>query len=190
VPRQIHVLWVAAAIVTAAIATWVYFGTIIAAIWSLALASAFVIWTRTSLRRPLSRRVVPVYVLGVAILVAHGGEQFLNNYAATLNRMFPDSFSEPVMFTDRASFVIFPMAATVLFLLGGAAILFHHPFGNYCAWLLFTILIVIPASHFVLFLSAGERAYVPGMWSALVAIPFGVWGLRHLLTNRTDGDLR
>lgn len=189
VPLQIHVLWVIAAVITAAIATWVYFGTIIAVVWGLSLMAAAVTWTRTSLHRPLSRRVVPVYVLGIVVLVVHGGEQFYSEYAATLNQMFPDFFAEPVMFTDRASFVIFPMAATVLFLLGGAALLFHHPLGNYCAWLLFTILVVIPTSHFVLAVAADEWVYVPGMWSAIAAIPLGVWGLRHLITNRTEGHL-
>lgn len=186
-PRQIHVLLVAAAAITGMIATWISYGTIITSIWGLALVVALALWVRTTLRRPLSRRVLPVYVAGILVLLTHDFEQWTKNYALTLTHLLPHAFNPPVNLTQRGFVVIFPFATTVVFLFGAAALFFHHPLGNYCAWLLLTTATVLPLSDLIVGLATGPIAYVPGMWTAPLAIVFGLCGTRHFLANRTDG---
>lgn len=190
VPWQIHLLMVIATGITALVATWMYFGTVIAVVWGVAVVAAVVLWVRTTLRRPASRSVLPLYVLGIVVLLGHATEQWAQGYAQTLARLFPAAFAPPVHFSERASIVIFPFAATTLFLIGGAALFFHHPLGNFSAWLLFSLMIVLPVSHPVLALVAGQARYVPGMWSGPVVALIGVLGARYLARHRLPEEVR
>lgn len=190
VPWQIHLLTVAATGITALIASWMYFGPVLAAIWGTAVAGAVVMWVRTTLRRPASRRVLPWYVLAIVVLLAHSTEQWWYGYPQTLARLFPEAFAPPVHFTDRASIVIFPFVSTALFLLGGAALFFHHPLGNFCGWLLVSLMIVVPVSHAVLALAAARIQYIPGMWTAPLVLVVGVLGARQLVRDRLPEEAR
>jgi hypothetical protein len=73
-----------------------------------------------------------------------------------------------------------------LFLFGTVGVLFHHPTGNYLAWLLCAVSIVIPISHPLLAVASGELTYLPGMVSGLALAVLAVATARRLVTDRVD----
>lgn len=187
-PPWLHAVAVANAGLTALVATYVYFGVVVLAIAAVPALTAYALWLATTYGRPVSRRILPLYLATVVALLVHAFEQWAMGYAPTLVRLFPAAFAPPAGLTEGVWLAAFPIGSTVLFLAGGAALFHHHPVGTFVAWLLFVTAVWMPLSHAVLALSApAGPAYVPGMASAVLPAISGAAGIRGVLRTRLAG---
>jgi hypothetical protein len=73
-----------------------------------------------------------------------------------------------------------------LFLFGTVGVLFHHPTGNYLAWLTFATAAVVGLSHPLVLAAAGHAAYLPGLYSAAPLVAVAAGGMRTLVVARID----
>jgi hypothetical protein len=180
VPRWVYPLAVVTQLFTALAAGYVYVGSLITFPVIAAGTAALLLWLSTSYRDPRRRTFLPRYFLLVVLLLLQGLEQWHFGYAATLHRLFPESFAAPVVFDERIQLAIFTFAAVSLYLIGAVGLFFHHPLGNYMAWLLVCEAAVGGLTLLAMSLFAGRFQYIPGMACGTVAVVLGILGALRL----------
>ena len=187
VPRWVYPLAVLTQLCTALAAGYVYLGSLLTLPVIGAGAAALLLWLATTYRDPRRRTFLPVYLAIVLLLLLQGLEQWHFGYASTLQRLFPASFAPPVLFDDRIQLAVFTLAAVALYLLGALGLFFHHPLGNYMAWLLAAQATVGGLALAGMSVSTGQFHYVPGLATGVVAIPLGIAAGLRLAHPRTEG---
>ena len=180
VPRWVYPLAVVTQLFTALAAGYVYVGSLITFPVIAAGAAALVLWLRTSYRDPRRRTFLPLSLVLLVLVLAQGLEQWHFGYAATLHRLFPGSFEAPVVFTEKIHLAVFALAAVSLYLLGALGLFFHHPLGNYMAWLLVCEAAVGGATLLAMSFACGNFHYIPGMVTGAVAMVLGVFSALRL----------
>ena len=185
VPRWVWPLVVLALVLTAWAALFICFGAIVTAPVVLAAAAAFGLWMTSTYRQPRFRRILPLYITLVIVLMLLGLEQWSLGYSEILAAMFPAHFAAPVLWSPRLHLGVFTLGFTTIFLFASVGIFFHHPLGNYAAWLLMMTAVIGGLWLFLAPLAAGRIAYLPGMGMAAVAMVLGVVGALRLLRARS-----
>lgn len=187
VPRWLHIVMITNVGLVASVAAYMFMGGLVVTLVALPLVAAFALWLTTTYRRAISRRVIPFHLATILCLLLVTIEQWTQDYAGTLRELFPDAFAEPVVFSETLWVATFPVAGTALFLWGAAAVYYHHPIGHFLSWLLFCFAVTTGTSHYALGLVADSGpAYVPGMWTGVVPIALGLFGVRLLLRSRIE----
>lgn len=179
VPRWVHLFIVANASLTATVAMYVLGGPLGAILLAIPLAGGIVAWIPTTYRNPAPRRLLPLYLAaGVSLHLVYT-EQWLADIAPSFRSASQSLWPGSTPLTEPVWMTAFPIVLTVLFLLGGAGLFFHHPLGSLMGWVLFLHAIVYGLSPFLLALATTlERTYVPGMFAGAVPVWLGVTGLR------------
>lgn len=174
VPPWVYPLAVVTQLLTALAAGYVYLGSLVTFPVIAAATAALLLWLRTSYRDPRRRTFMPLYLVLLVIVLAQGLEQWHFGYVATLHRLFPGSFEPPVVFTEKIQLAVFTLAAVSLYLIGALGLFFHHPLGNYTAWLLVCQSVIGCATLFALGFWSGHFQYIPGMAAGTVALALGL----------------
>ena len=137
-------------------------------------------WSLTSLRHPSEpRRIVPVYLLTVAMLFFHIGEEYLYDFGTRIGHLTGSGWTEAQHVTQ------FVFVIPVFWMLGAIGLYFRHPLGNFMAWFIFAGMFLGEPTHLLVFpvLEGGRYHYFPGMWTALLPMVMGCWGLQVILSE-------
>jgi hypothetical protein len=184
VPDWVYALLVASILTTLGIASYIYTGSVITAIFMVAGWLALIAWFGSTYRTPTSRTVLPTYILAVVVNLFLVLESYYFGYADSLKSLFPSAFANPLVFNETI-YISIAMVGVTLYLLGGFGVFLHHPLGNYMAWFLFSISVVDGLAHYVLpLLSSRGFQYVPGMVMSVFAIIIGLYGGYRLLNAK------
>lgn len=180
IPPWVYPMMVLSILITLGAAGYIYLGFLITGPVILAAFLALVAWYGTTYRQPRRRRILPLYIALIIVLLLQGVEQWYFGYPDVLKSLFPASFEPPVVFNEAIFLSIFIFGGTTLFLFAAVGIFFHHPLGNYVGW--FMMVHAVLGGLFLLSwpLLAGQMHYLPGMMSAPLAILLGLRGILHL----------
>ena len=184
VPPWVYPLVVISILITLGAAGYIYTGWLVTAPVMLAGFLALVAWYGTTYRNPRKRRILPLYIALVIVLLLQGFEQWYFGYTDVLKTLFPTSFVPPVVFNDSIFLSIFTFGGTVLFLFAAVGIFFHHYLGNYVGWFIMVHASISGLFLLALPLLAGQVQYVPGMISAPLSIVLGGVGIIRLSKNK------
>lgn len=182
VPRWVSLLLVVAVIITVGAAGFIYTGVLVSGLTLGSAVVALALWLTLTYTRPARRAMLPHYIAAIIAVLVLYVEQYYFGYAQKMTVLFPGIFSQPVVFTEKIFLSVFPFAGTVLFLFGGFCLFFHRPIGNYLLWLLYCLGIVSGVSVYIVNVFAtGGYGYLPGMWTAPLAVVAGARGIWFLL---------
>jgi hypothetical protein len=174
--------------------------------------AAFILWSLTYLRRPLPPEVVlPPFLLTVAALEAHMIEEYLTGFGPAMSRLFNISWSEhsflmifafigPVLYTLTALglFRRVPLAGFLMcfiFIGPGVAEFVHFIFPALRPDVLPQV--AAPVQAIVgrgqlmqnlpnFWVHVTGRYYFPGMYTAILPMIPGIYGIRKLLTGARE----
>ena len=170
--------------------------------------AAFVLWTLTYLRRPLTPDVVlPPFLLTVAALEVHMIEEYLTGFGPAMSRLFNISWSE------RSFLMIFAFIGPVLYTLTALGLFRRIPLAGFLMCFVFIGPGVAEFVHFIFpalqpdvqptvslpvqavvgrgqlmsnlpnfWVHVTGRYYFPGMYTAVLPMIPGIYGIRKLLT--------
>jgi hypothetical protein len=174
VPPWVWPLVVMAFVITAWAGLYIHLGGLVTAPVIGAALLALLAWRATTYRQPRARRVLPLFIVLVIVLVLQGLEQWLLGYADALAALFPLQFAGPVTASERMHLGVFTLASTTLYLVAAVGIFFHHPLGNYGAWLVATVAVVGGLALPLLQGAGAGFGYLPGMAMAVPAVALGL----------------
>jgi hypothetical protein len=171
--------------------------------------AAFVLWNLTYLPRPLMPEVVlPPFLLTVAALEAHMIEEYLTGFAPAMSRLFNISWSE------RSFLMIFAFIGPVLYSLTALRLFWGVPLAGFLMCFIFIGPGVAEFVHFIFpalrpavqptvaaavqavvhgqlmqnlpnfWVHVTGRYYFPGMYTAIMPMIPGIYGIRQLLRSR------
>lgn len=180
IPTWVYPLIVVVILITLATAGYIYLGFLITAPVMLAGFLALVAWYGTTYRRPRRRRILPLYIALIIVLLLQGVEQWYFGYPDVIKTLFPTSFTPPVVFTEPIFLSIFIFGATTLFLFAAVGIFFHHPLGNYVGWFMMVHAVMGGLLLLIWPMLAGQMHYLPGMICAPLGILLGIIGIIRL----------
>jgi hypothetical protein len=170
-----------------------------------------VMWSRTYLRRPLDPRVIlPPFLLTVAALEVHMGEEYLAGFGPAMSRVFDISWTEP------SFLMVFAFIGPALYALTALGLYYRVPLAGFMAWFIFIGPGVAEFTHFIFpvlepailphvresvsqavsngrfvanmpnyWLHTTGTYYFPGMYTAILPMIPGIWAIvRILRANR------
>jgi hypothetical protein len=105
---------------------------------------AFAIWQRSYLRSPADPSVIlPLFLLTVAALEVHIGEEYLTGFAPAMSRLFDISW------TERSFLLIFAFVGPSLYALTAIGLYYKVPLAGFLAWFIFIGPGVAEFTHFI-----------------------------------------
>lgn len=172
-----HWLYIALVITfifTIAISLFQKAGTMPAVIVCGSMLGGAIGWFFTSLRYPTDpRKLLAVYLLTAAMLYFHIWEEYLFGFGPKIAALVGSNWTESE-FLVQIVFIL-----PTFWILGAIGIYYKNPLGNFIAWFVFFGMFLGEPTHLLVFpnLVEGRYAYFPGMWTALLPMVMGVWGL-------------
>ena len=177
---------------------------------------AFVIWQRSYLRHPVDPAVIlPLFLLTVAALELHIGEEYLTGFGPAMSRLFDISW------TERSFVLIFAVVGPCLYALTAIGLYYRVPFAGFIAWFIFIGPGVAEFTHFIFpllrpalnptltaaitaqvsngrvvaempnyWIGATGRYYFPGLYTALLPMIPGIYAIVRLAGRRGRGSRR
>ena len=149
-----------------------------------ALGLGIVFWCLTSLKHPTDPYVLlPPYLLTAALLMLHITEEYLFDFGNRISAITSGQWStESFLWTLGFGF-------PVVWILGAVAITRRNPLGGFVSSFLFCGMLLGEPTHLLIFpvreamLTGGSYGYFPGMWTALLPMIPGVWGIAVVITD-------
>ena len=170
--------------------------------------AAFILWSLTYVRRPLSpETVLPAFLLTVAALEVHMIEEYLTGFGPAMSRLFNISW------TEHSFLMIFSFIGPVLYTLTALGLFKRVPLAGFLMCFIFIGPGVAEFTHFIFPLlkpdvqptvAASVQAivgrgqlmqnlpnfwfrvtghyYFPGMYTAILPMIPGIYGIRKLLS--------
>jgi hypothetical protein len=181
---RLSVALVAAFIPTYAATLYVQAGFLVVGIVAGSMVAGFVIWLRTTLRRPPAvPAILPAYLLTLILFLLHVLEEHVFNFAGRI------SAAAHVRWTETQFVEVIVLLGPAIWIAGALGVYKRHPLGNFVAWFLFVGMMVGEPAHFLVFpfMEGGRYHYFPGMWTALfpmVPAAYGIW--RMLADDRSS----
>ena len=143
-----------------------------------ALALGMVFWVRTSLKYPTDPKLLlPPYLITAALLMLHIVEEYIFDFGSMIG-----GITQGIWTTEQFMWSIgfgFP----IIWISGAFAIAKRSPFGGFVSCFLFTGMLLGEPTHLLVFpireamLHGGGYDYFPGMWTALMPLVSGLWGM-------------
>ncbi|HWW87863.1 MAG TPA: hypothetical protein VNZ26_29905 [Vicinamibacterales bacterium] len=171
--------------------------------------AAFVLWNLTYLRHPLRPEVVlPPFLLTVAALEAHMIEEYVTGFGPAMSRLFDISWSEP------SFLMVFAFIGPVLYSLTALGLFRRVPLAGFLMCFIFIGPGVAEFVHFIFpalrpavqptvaaavqavvhgqlmqnlpnfWVHVTGRYYFPGMYTAILPMIPGIYGIRQSLRSR------
>jgi hypothetical protein len=180
IPLWVYPLTVVAILITLGLAGYIYLGWLVTLPVMLTGFLALAAWYGTTYWQPRQRRILPLYIALIVVLLLQGAEQWYFKYPEVIQTLFPASFGPPLVFNESIFMAVFVLGATTLFLFAAVGIFFHHPLGNYMSWFVMLHAVMGGLLLWSWPLLAGQMQYLPGMVSAIPAILLGMRGISRL----------
>jgi hypothetical protein len=168
--------------------------------------AAFVIWRRSYLKHPTDPAVIlPLFLLTVAALDIHMGEEYLAKFGPAMSRLFDISW------TERGFLLVFAFLGPAIYALTAIGLYYRIPFAGFVAWFIFIGPGVAEFTHFIFpllrpaiepgvtatlsrlvsngrfvsdmpnyWIGATGRYYFPGLYTAVLPMIPGIWAIRRL----------
>jgi hypothetical protein len=155
-------------------------GVLVVGIVAGSMAAGFVIWLRTTLRRPPAvPAVLPAYLLTLILFLLHVLEEHVFDFAGRI------SAAAHVRWTETQFVEVIVLLGPAIWIAGALGVYKRHPLGNFVAWFLFVGMMVGEPAHFLVFpfLEGGRYHYFPGMWTALFPMVPAAYGIRRMLAD-------
>ncbi len=169
--------------------------------------AAFVLWSLTYLRHPLSPEIVlPAFLLTVAALEVHMIEEYLTGFGPAMSRLFNISWSE------RSFLTVFAFVGPILYALTALGLFRRVALAGFLMCFIFVGPGVAEFTHFIFpalrpdvqpmiatpvdavvghgqlmrnlpnfWVHVTGRYYFPGMYTAVLPMVPGIYGIRQLL---------
>lgn len=157
-------------------AGYVYLGTGVAVIFLLGYGSGLLFWLTSTHAAPFASVRGP-YWLAFAAFVLHKVEENRTQFFEVLAREVTGVPVPSVSATLMITLLIIPLGAWLLV----PALMKRYALGTFLAWTFFASMAISEAAHFVFpVLSKSTYGYFPGMATATLLVPLGIWGLTRL----------
>jgi hypothetical protein len=172
---RLSVALVAVFIPTYATLLYLQAGLMVVGIVAGSMVAGFVIWLRTTLRRPpAARAILPAYLLALVLFLLHVLEEYAFDFAGRV------AAAAHVRWTEAQFVEVIVLLGPAIWIAGALAIYKRHPLGNFVAWFFFVGMMLGEPTHMLVFpfMEGGRYHYFPGMWSALapmVPAAYGIW---------------
>jgi len=172
---RLSVAIVAVFIPTYATMLYLQAGLMVVGIVAGSMVAGFIIWLRTTVRRPPTpAAILPAYLLALALFLFHVLEEYEFDFAGRI------AAAAHVQWTEAQFVEVIVLLGPAIWIAGAVAIHHRHPLGNFIAWFFFVGMIVGEPTHLLVFplMEGGRYHYFPGMWSALapmVPAAYGIW---------------
>ena len=143
-------------------------------------------WYFTSLKRPTNpRKLVPVYLLTAALLYLHIWEEYLYEFGPRIGVLTGTGWTESEFMVQIAFYL------PAFWILGAIGLYYSHPLGNFVAWFVFFGMFLGEPTHLLIFpnLEGGRYHYFPGMWTALLPMVMGIWGIYIIIKDYNKAKL-
>lgn len=176
---RLSIALVAVFIPTYATILYLQAGTMVVGIVCGAMAAGFVVWLRTTVRRPPpATAILPAYLIALALFLVHVLEEYAFNFAGRI------ASAAHVHWSDVQFIEVIVLFGPAIWIAGAIGIYRRHPLGNYVAWFFFLGMIIGEPTHMLAFpfMEGGRYHYFPGMWTALfpmVPAAYGIWRMLH-----------
>ena len=131
-------------------------------------------WYFTSLHHPTDpRKLLPVYLITAVMLYFHIWEEYHYGFGPRIGALTGTGWTESQFVIQ----IIFYLPA--FWILGAMGLYYRHPLGNFVAWFIFFGMFLGEPTHLLVFpnLEGGRYHYFPGMWTALLPMVMGIWGI-------------
>lgn len=139
-----------------------------------AMVGGFVAWLLTTSRIPTDpKKILPIYFLVAATLMLHIWEEYLFGFGPRIAAINGSGW------TEREFLLMIAFYMPAFWILGALGIYYRHPLGSYVAWFVFIGMILGEPVHLAVFplIEGGRYHYFPGMWTALLPMVPGIWGM-------------
>ena len=148
--KKLSLCVVIAFIATLSVLGYLYVGLIIVGVICGSGLVSIIAWLLTTYKKPSEpNRILPIYLLTLAALMAHIVEEYVMKFAPRMSAVFHIHFSQ-TLFTTA-----FPIA-----------------------WFIFIGPGIAEFTHFLFpFAVAGPYRYFPGMYTAILPMIPGIWGV-------------
>jgi hypothetical protein len=184
-PRETRLSIALVAVFIATYGTMLYLqaGLMVVGIVCGAMVAGFVVWLRTTVRRPPAPgAILPSYLVALALFLFHVLEEYALGFAARI------AAAAHVPWTDAQFVEVIVLLGPAIWIAGAIGIYKRHPLGNYVAWFFFVGMMLGEPTHMLVFpfMEGGRYHYFPGMWTSLfpmVPAAYGIW--RMLRDDRT-----
>lgn len=145
-----------------------------------AMTAGLIAWSRTTIHVPTDpRKILGIYLLTVGMLYAHIAEEMFFGFGPRIGGITGTGWT-------HAEFILeFVFVLPVFWILGAIAIYYRHPLGGFMSWFIFVGMFLGEPTHLLVFPFAegGRYHYFPGMWTALLPMVMGFWGLSVILKD-------
>jgi hypothetical protein len=144
-----------------------------------AMIAGFVVWLRTTVRRPpLPSAILPAYLVALALFLFHVLEEYVFGFADRI------AAAAHVRWSDAQFVEVIVLFGPAIWIAGAIGIYKRHPLGNYVAWFFFVGMMLGEPTHMLVFpfMEGGRYHYFPGMWTALfpmIPAAYGIWRMLH-----------
>lgn len=154
---------------------------------------AFCAWLLVGSPAPsLNDRVTGPYLLLIPLLVLLDACRYASGWVELLSGNLQSVFTNGFLLDDTAWFVIMVVSPVTLMLLGGYAMIRHHPLGGYMAWWTALFAICEGLFQFAVSLSVSLPfgfAQAAGLATALALLLTAVLVLKHLLSGKAKSSV-
>ncbi len=155
-------------------------GTLVVGIVAGSMVVGFVVWLRTTLRRPPApEAILPAYLLGLFLFLVHVLEEYAFDFAGRI------AAAAHVRWTETQFVEVIVLLGPAIWIAGAAGIYRRHPLGNFVAWFFFLGMLIGEPAHLLVFplLEGGRYHYFPGMWTSLFPMAPAAYGIRRMLAD-------
>lgn len=164
-----------------------YLGALVGFLFSVGYIGGFVLWLLIPRTIAWSQIRAPYWACLAIFLGLHKVEENQMGFFKVLGEKITGVSEPPITLMLVFWMLVVPMGAwlSIPFLVKRG-----HPWGTYLAWTYFASFAFVESAHFIFpFLADGEFGYFPGMASALLLVPAGIWGML-TLARRVKGNAR
>jgi hypothetical protein len=144
------------------------------------MVAGFIVWLRTTLKRPpAARAILPAYLLALVLFLFHVLEEYAFGFAARI------AAAAHVRWTEAQFIEVIVLLGPAIWIVGTIGIHRRHPLGNFIAWFFFVAMMIGEPAHLLVFpfMEGGRYHYFPGMWSALLPMAPAAYGIWRMLTD-------
>lgn len=131
-------------------------------------------WYFTSLKHPTDpRKILPIYLLTMPLLYLHIWEEYLYQFGPRIGAITGTGWTESEFLIQFAFYL------PIFWIVGAIGLYYRHPLANFLSWFVFFGMFLGEPTHLLVFpnLEGGRYHYFPGMWTALLPMVMGVWGI-------------
>lgn len=152
---------------------------IISSAGTLALAG----WLFTTFKTPAEpATIVPIFILTVAGLIVHLGEEYAAGFGPAMSRLFG------IEFTERRFLIVFAFVGPLVYQIVTLGLLRRSRLANFFAWFIFIGPGFLEFMHFVFpLIEGGPYHYFPGMYTAVLPMIPGYYGMYRLIRTARNG---